>query len=68
MFIILIQQILKTFVFLKIFESLSYIVTMMRQVVIDLGHFIMFFMILITLFSMIFAVIGTGNPHVPGEY
>ena len=41
---------------------------MMTNVLIDLGHFIFFFMILLTLFSMIFAVIGAGNPNVPGEY
>lgn len=61
MTIILMMQITKTFFYLRIFESLSYIVTMIYQVISDLRVFGLFFTILIVLFSMVFAVIGVAN-------
>ena len=48
---------LKTFFFMRIFVSFSYIVTMITNVVIDLKIFLIFFFILIIMFSMIFDVI-----------
>lgn len=48
---------LKTFFFMRIFTSFSYIVTMITNVVIDLKIFLIFFAILIIMFSMIFDVI-----------
>jgi len=66
MTIILVQQIYKTFFFLRIFEKLSYIVTMISKVIFDLRVFLLFYAILLFLFSMIFAVIGLANKNVPG--
>jgi len=56
---------IKTFFYMKIFESFSFIVTMILQVVIDLKVFILFFIILIVMFSMIFNVIA---PPTKPEY
>ena len=66
MTIILVQQIYKTFFFLRIFDNLSYIVTMITTVIIDLKVFLIFYAILLFLFSMIFATIGLANKGVPG--
>ena len=49
---------IKTFFYMKIFKSFSFIVTMILQVVVDLKIFILFFIILIMMFSMIFNVIA----------
>ena len=68
MTVIFLQQIYKTFFFLRIFDTLSYIVTMINKVVFDLRVFVLFYMIMITLFSMIFAVLGVGNAHVDGDF
>lgn len=57
------MQIVKTFFFLRIFENFSYIVTMLTRVVIDLHVFLLFYTILLVFFSLIFAVIGVGNPN-----
>lgn len=68
MTIILIMQILKSFFYLRIFEWLSYIVTMIYTVVSDLKVFGLFFTILILLFSMVFAVLGAANQNIPGDF
>ena len=60
--VIFLMQIVKTFFYLRIFENLSYIVTMITRVVIDLHVFGLFYTILLVFFSLIFAVIGVGNP------
>jgi len=59
---------MKSFFFLRIFESLSYIVTMIFTVVADLQAFLLFFTLLIFVFGFIFAVIGAGNINQPGEF
>jgi hypothetical protein len=51
MSIIFIQQIIKSFFYLRIFKSLSYIVTMIYTVIADLQVFLLFFTILIVLFA-----------------
>lgn len=68
MTIILLQQIYKTFFFLRIFDALSYIVTMIQTVILDLRVFGLFYSILLVLFGMIFAVIGVGNSNIDGEF
>ena len=68
MSVIVCLLITKTFFFLRIFQWLSYIVTMIYTVVSDLKVFALFFTILIVLFSMVFAVLGAGNQNVPGEF
>jgi hypothetical protein len=66
MTIIFLQQIIKSFFYLRIFKSLSYIVTMIYTVIADLQVFLLFFTILIILFAQIFAVLGVGNPKQDG--
>lgn len=68
MSIIFIQQIIKSFFYLRIFKSLSYIVTMIYTVIADLQVFLLFFSILIVLFAQIFAVLGVGNPKQDGDF
>lgn len=53
----------KTFFFLRMFSSLTPIVVMITTVIYDLRIFMMFYTILILLFSQIFSVIGLGNPN-----
>lgn len=52
---------MKTFFFLRIFSSLSYIVTMLTHVIYDLRVFLIFYFMLIYLFSLVFGVLGIGN-------
>lgn len=65
---IYLQMIYKTFFFLRIVDNLSYIVTMIANVFFDLRVFLLFYFILIIIFSMIFAVLGVGNPNVLGDF
>ena len=67
MSIILVQQIVKTYNFLRIFEQTSYLTTMLVQVFIDLKVFMFFYIILIFMFAMINAVIGNDNYRIPGS-
>lgn len=67
MTIIFLMQIYKTFFFIQIFESYSYIVTMIFNVVADLSVFILFFFIKIFIFSQIISVIGLANPNIHNE-
>lgn len=52
---------MKLFFFLRIFMKLSYIVTMIMQVMKDLRTFFVFFAILILMFSLVFDVITINN-------
>lgn len=65
---LLLMQLLKSFFFLRIFDKLSPIVTMINAVVKDLEVLIVFFFMLIIIFGMIFAVIGVGNTTIPGGF
>ena len=65
MIIITVVCLLKTFFFMRIVKSFSYIVTMIISVVADLKVFMLFFFILIIMFSMIFNVI---SPNPADEY
>lgn len=70
MAIIFLIQIPKTFHYLRLFDGVSYIVTMLSRVMIDLGPFLLFYTILIFLFANIFNVLGVGNSAiipVPGR-
>lgn len=55
----------RTFSFMSIFEDFSPIVVMLTKVVWDLKVFLLFYTILISLFSIIACVIGYGNSN-PG--
>lgn len=52
---------IKTFFFLRIFGELSYLVTMMKQVVYDLKVFMIFYFILIWIAALILNIIELGN-------
>ena len=67
MSLIMIQQIVKTFNFLRIFSKLSYLTTMLKTVMVDLQPFMLFYVIIIFMFGMIFAVVGIGNVILPGD-
>lgn len=47
---------------------MSQIVTMLQKVMFDLRIFIIFYMIVVFLFSLIFCVLGIGNPLIVGEF
>lgn len=68
MVILLLQQLIKSFFFMRIFDKLSYIVTMIYKVMKDLMVFMLFFFMLMVIFGMIFAVIGIGNTAIPGGF
>ena len=54
-------MLIKTFFYLRIFSSLSYIVTMMKKVFYDLRVFMYFYLILILMFSVILGILKVGN-------
>ena len=58
MIVVICTSLLKTFFFMRIFVSFSYIVTMIREVIKDLRTFIVFFIIVILSFSNILDVVG----------
>ena len=62
-FVILIQ-LMKTFFFLRIKMSYSYIVTMIVRVVYDLRIFLLFYFILIVMFSSIFNIVSANNSDI----
>ena len=58
----------KTFFFLRLFNNLSPIVTMLINVISDLKVFIFVFMILILFFSLQLGVLGLGNINHEGMF
>lgn len=54
-------MLIKTFFFLRIFSQLSYIVTMMKNVFYDLRVFLLFYFILILMFSAVLGILRLGN-------
>jgi len=61
MIIVVFMLLMKTFFFLRIFENLSYIVTMIRSVIYDLRIFLFFYFIITVLFSLVIDILGIGN-------
>ena len=61
MIMVVFMIMIKTFFFLRIFSSLSYIVTMLRTVIYDLRIFLLFYAILTILFSLMIGILGIGN-------
>ena len=62
MLIVVTLAIRRTFNYLRIFSALSPIVTMINKVVFDLNTFMLFYMILCVLFSLMWGILGLGNP------
>jgi hypothetical protein len=54
-------MLIKTFFFLRLFTSLSFLVSMLRQVSIDLVPFFLFYMLLLLTFALILGVIDWGQ-------
>jgi hypothetical protein len=58
----------RTFNYLRIFEALSPIVTMLNNVIYQLRIFLTFYYILVLLFSLMYGVIGIGNYKLEGAF
>lgn len=63
MIVIVLQVLLKTFFFLRVFPSLTPVIVMLKVVIYDLRIFMLFYTILIALLSQVFAVLGLGNQY-----
>ena len=57
---IIVFLVIKTFFFLRIMESFTPIVIMMTNVIYDLRIFMLFYTILLFMFSLMFSVVGVG--------
>jgi hypothetical protein len=68
MFIVVFLGMVKTFFYLRIFDALSPIVTMIARVVRDLGVFMLFFSILILMFSILLDILGLSNRNIEGKF
>ena len=62
------MAIIKTFFYLRIFKGLSYIVILLKDVIKGLKAFVIFYLMIIFLFSLIFSVLGLGNHQIPGNF
>ena len=61
MILVVFMLLLKTLFFLRVIESMSSIVTMIRNVVYDLRVFLTFYAIITVLFSLLIDILGIGN-------
>lgn len=68
MIFIILLAVVKTFYYLKIFGALSPIVTMLANVIYDLRIFLLFYIILIVLFSLLLGILGLGNKEIAGGF
>lgn len=63
MIVIVLQVLLKTFFFLRVYPTLTPIIVMLKTVIYDLRIFMLFYTILIGLFCMVLAVLGLGAEY-----
>lgn len=68
MIVLIFMLLIKTFFFLRIFVALSYLVTMLRMVIIDLKIFLLFYSILSFVFSLWISILGVGNFEVVSQF
>jgi hypothetical protein len=61
MIITVITSLMKQFFYMRVVAKFSYIVTMMVNVIIDLSTFLVFFLILVFMFSLVFDVIAKND-------
>lgn len=54
-------MLIKTFFFMRIFEQFTKLVIMIKNVISDLREFMIFYFILLIMFSVILGVLGVGN-------
>lgn len=63
MCVIVLQILLKTFFFLRVFPVLTPVIVMLKTVIYDLRIFMLFYTILLALFCQVFAILGLGNAY-----
>ena len=63
MIIIVLQVLVKSFFFLRVYPTLTPIIVMLKTVIYDLRIFMLFYMILIALFCLVLAVLGLGASY-----
>jgi len=61
MSMVLLLALIKCMFFLRIFDELSYLVTLLRSVIYDLRIFMCFYFVLVFMFSLIIGVLGFQN-------
>lgn len=61
MIAVTLMMLIKSFFFLRIFQSLSFLVTMLKQCMIDLKVFMLFYVILIFMFAIILSILDVAN-------
>lgn len=59
--VVAIIMLIKTFFYLRIIDSLSFLVSMLMQVFIDLGPFMLFYFILLMINACLLSIINWGN-------
>jgi hypothetical protein len=68
MMMVILMSMGKTFFYLRIFSSLSPIISMLKKVIIDLQVFMLFFFILLYKFSLVIDIMGIGNRNIDGAF
>ena len=68
MMLIITCSIIRSLFFMRIIPALTPLVTLMKQVIVNLKFMLIFLALLIAFFSQFLAVIGIGNKVVPGKY
>jgi len=61
MVLVVLVCLVKTFMYMKVIEQYSVIVTMLTNVLLDLGVFLTFYMILMLFLSQVFTIIVPSN-------
>jgi len=61
MIIVTMIMLIKSFFFLCIFKSLSFLVSMLKQVFFDIKAFLLFYFLLIYMFAICLSIIDWGN-------
>jgi hypothetical protein len=63
MIVIVLQVLLKSFFFLRVYPTLTPIIVMLKTVIYDLRIFMLFYSLLIGIFCLVFAVLGLGADY-----
>jgi hypothetical protein len=67
MCLIVLLQIVKCFFFLRLYNSLTPIIVMLKNVVYDLRIFLMFYTILVVMIGQCYCIMGLGNNYLKVE-
>ena len=65
--IVLFLTIYKSLFYLQIFDSMSTLVNLVIQVILDLRAFMIFFLVLVFMFSLVIGTLGVGNLDLRGD-